>query len=85
MSLTPEFPEVPAAFPLGTPMIAVFWLPTAAAVGSVFVRETTDSEVLAQAQSEVNIQYRYGSEFQVQSVVILTWALQPMENSPKNV
>ena len=39
----------------------------------IYFRETSDSSVLSLAQSEVNIQYRYGNDFHPKSVFIVTW------------
>ncbi|CAD5215006.1 unnamed protein product [Bursaphelenchus okinawaensis] len=53
------------------PVVALFWMP--AKGGRVYFRETTDPSILSLAQNEVNIQYRYGKEFQPTSVLIVTW------------
>uniref|UniRef100_A0A7E4VRT2 Nidogen n=1 Tax=Panagrellus redivivus TaxID=6233 RepID=A0A7E4VRT2_PANRE len=53
------------------PLIAVYWMKTK--THKVHFRETTDSSILNVAHNEVNIQYRYGSEFKPSSVAIITW------------
>uniref|UniRef100_A0AC35GJ26 NIDO domain-containing protein n=1 Tax=Panagrolaimus sp. PS1159 TaxID=55785 RepID=A0AC35GJ26_9BILA len=53
------------------PLIAVYW--TKIKTGKVYFRESFDSTILNVAQNEVNIQYRYGSEFRPTSVAIITW------------
>lgn len=32
-----------------------------------------EASILTLAQNEVNIQYRYGNDFQAKSVIIITW------------
>uniref|UniRef100_A0AC34RER1 Uncharacterized protein n=1 Tax=Panagrolaimus sp. JU765 TaxID=591449 RepID=A0AC34RER1_9BILA len=54
-----------------TPIIAVYWMKTKS--GKVYYRETSDQSILNVAQNEINIQYRYGSEFKPSSVAIITW------------
>ncbi|CAD6187998.1 unnamed protein product [Caenorhabditis auriculariae] len=61
----------PAALPVDEPTIAVFWMPSHG--GNVHYRETDDVSIVNLAHNEVNIQYRYGSQFRVKSVVLVTW------------
>ncbi|CAB3403508.1 unnamed protein product [Caenorhabditis bovis] len=61
----------PSALPIEEPTIAVFWQP--ATLGKVYYRETDDINIINLAHNEVNIQYRYGSQFRVRSVVLITW------------
>ena len=53
------------------PLIAVYW--TKIKTGKVYFRESSDPAILNVAQNEVNIQYRYGSDFRPSSVAIITW------------
>lgn len=63
--------QKPSALPVEEPTIAVFWQP--ATLGNVWYRETSDVNIMNLAHNEVNIQYRYGSQFRVRSVVLITW------------
>ncbi|CAI2347390.1 unnamed protein product [Caenorhabditis sp. 36 PRJEB53466] len=63
--------QKPSALPVEEPIIAVFWQP--ATLGNVWYRETSDVNIVNLAHNEVNIQYRYGSQFRVLSVVLITW------------
>uniref|UniRef100_A0A8R1DQP9 Uncharacterized protein n=1 Tax=Caenorhabditis japonica TaxID=281687 RepID=A0A8R1DQP9_CAEJA len=63
--------QKPSALPVEEPTIAVFWQP--ATLGNVLYRESSDVNVINLAHDEVNIQYRYGSQFRVRSVVLVTW------------
>uniref|UniRef100_A0A1I7XJA3 protein disulfide-isomerase n=1 Tax=Heterorhabditis bacteriophora TaxID=37862 RepID=A0A1I7XJA3_HETBA len=64
-------PLSPAPLPVAHPLIAVYWMKTRGA--KVFYRETDDANIVNLAHNEVNIQYRYGSQFRVRSVVVITW------------
>ncbi|TKR76985.1 hypothetical protein L596_018039 [Steinernema carpocapsae] len=64
-------PVKPAPLPRDEPVIAAYWMPTKG--GKVYYRETEDPTILNLAQSEVNIQYRYGNAFKPSSVLIVTW------------
>uniref|UniRef100_A0A914IFU5 Uncharacterized protein n=1 Tax=Globodera rostochiensis TaxID=31243 RepID=A0A914IFU5_GLORO len=78
VSLAPDFdpPPMPKSLPIlaGPPLIAAFWAKEwNAQRRRVLIRETNDETILALAQSEVNIQFRYGKEFEPNSMVIITW------------
>ncbi|VDD94411.1 unnamed protein product [Enterobius vermicularis] len=61
----------PKSLPTADPVIATYWMP--AEGGNVYFRETNESSIINLAQNEVNIQYRYGSNFRPNSVLVVTW------------
>ncbi|EJD76634.1 hypothetical protein LOAG_16456 [Loa loa] len=64
-------PMKPSKIPSPQPVIAVYWMP--AQGGKVHYRESNDSSILHLVENEVNIQYRYGSTFKPNAVLIVTW------------
>uniref|UniRef100_A0A915PK39 EGF-like domain-containing protein n=1 Tax=Setaria digitata TaxID=48799 RepID=A0A915PK39_9BILA len=64
-------PMKPSNLPSPQPVIAVYWM--SAQGGKVHYRESNDSSVLHLVENEVNIQYRYGSAFKPNAVLIVTW------------
>ncbi|KAL3100263.1 hypothetical protein niasHT_027727 [Heterodera trifolii] len=79
VSMAPDFDPsiIPKSLPIinnGPPLIAVFWSNEwNAQRRRVLIRETNEETILAMAQNEVNIQFRYGKEFEPKSIIIITW------------
>ncbi|KAI1721512.1 nidogen-like domain-containing protein [Ditylenchus destructor] len=73
VTFTPDFGlQNPTKLPIpDSQIISVFWQRSHDM--RVFFRESTDPNILGLAHSEVNIQYRYGSDFVVKSVIVITW------------
>ncbi|KAI6201251.1 EGF-like domain-containing protein [Aphelenchoides besseyi] len=92
IAVSPSASFLPAPPQNQMPLIAVYWMPSSG--GRVFYRETTgliqilenkrlNSSIINLVQSEVNIQYRYGSAFKPKSVLIVTWEGTNAVNNPK--
>ncbi|KAI1729049.1 calcium-binding EGF domain-containing protein [Ditylenchus destructor] len=73
VTFNPDFGlQNPTKLPIpDSQIISVFWQRSHDM--RVFFRESTDPNILGLAHSEVNIQYRYGNDFVVKSVIVITW------------